>query len=276
MIQSVGNRMTREAARQANLARQIDQTQVQISTGNRLGAASDDPAAAAKVARIDREQASMTVWQSNASGAAARVAQADTVLGTATSLVAQAREILLAAANDTSSAADRQTAATAIEAIAAEIAGLSATRAPNDDPLFATGGAAVVRFGADASFAPVPARGAVFEIGGTPITVLLTNAAAAARQGGSTAIGPALSDLDAAVGHLADQRGVLGLAGARLDRLTDQLKDGEISLAGDRSALADTDLAQAIAQLNAQQLTLEAAQGAFARINRQTLFDYLR
>jgi flagellar hook-associated protein 3 FlgL len=39
--------------------------------------------------------------------------------------------------------------------------------------------------------------------------------------------------------------------------------------------LEDTDLTAAIARLNAQQLTLDAAQAAFARINRRSLFDLL-
>jgi flagellar hook-associated protein 3 FlgL len=39
--------------------------------------------------------------------------------------------------------------------------------------------------------------------------------------------------------------------------------------------LEDTDLTQAIATLNAQTLTLDAAQAAFARINRRTLMDIL-
>ena len=37
----------------------------------------------------------------------------------------------------------------------------------------------------------------------------------------------------------------------------------------------DTNLEEAIAQLHAQDLTLQAAQAAFAKINRQTLFDIL-
>jgi flagellar hook-associated protein 3 FlgL len=39
--------------------------------------------------------------------------------------------------------------------------------------------------------------------------------------------------------------------------------------------LEDTDLSAAIAKLNSQTITLEAAQAAFARINRRTLMDIL-
>ena len=39
--------------------------------------------------------------------------------------------------------------------------------------------------------------------------------------------------------------------------------------------IEDTDIVSATAKLNAQTITLEAAQAAFARINRRSLFDIL-
>jgi flagellar hook-associated protein 3 FlgL len=48
-----------------------------------------------------------------------------------------------------------------------------------------------------------------------------------------------------------------------------------ISLSEERSGLEDTDLSSAIADLNGMTMTLEAAQAAFARINRRTLMDFL-
>ena len=49
----------------------------------------------------------------------------------------------------------------------------------------------------------------------------------------------------------------------------------DIDLAAERTNLEATDISEAVAQLNAQTLTLEAAQAAFARINRRTLLDLL-
>ena len=42
-----------------------------------------------------------------------------------------------------------------------------------------------------------------------------------------------------------------------------------------RADLESTNLSQVIANVSAQLLQLEAAQSAFARINRQTLFDLI-
>src|SRR3546814_3026064 len=89
------------------------------------------------------------------------------------------------------------------------------------------------------------------------------------------AIGAALDTLAGAIGHVADRNATLGLSAGRLERIGDGLASRDITLADERSSVEDTDLSVAIAQLNATNLTLEAAQAAFARINRQTLFDIL-
>src|SRR3546814_5319355 len=65
MINAVGNRMTREIARQQKLAEQLERTQIQISGGKKLLRMSDDPVAARRIATIGTKQASMTAWSSN-------------------------------------------------------------------------------------------------------------------------------------------------------------------------------------------------------------------
>src|SRR3546814_13757989 len=69
MINAVGNRMTREIARQQKLAEQLERTQIQISGGKKLLRMSDDPVAARRIATIGTTQASMTAWSSNINAA---------------------------------------------------------------------------------------------------------------------------------------------------------------------------------------------------------------
>src|SRR3546814_9085005 len=80
MINAVGNRMTREIARQQKLAEQLERTQIQISGGKKLLRMSDDPVAARRIATIGTKQASMTAWSSNVNAASALVSQADGVM----------------------------------------------------------------------------------------------------------------------------------------------------------------------------------------------------
>ena len=169
MINAVGNKMTREIARQGKLAEALERTQIQISTGKRLQRMSDDPVAARRIQTIGTTQASMASWQANIKSAEAQVAQAGGVLGSTSDLLARARELTLSAANDTMSPADRATVAAEINAIADEIDGLAATRDSNGEPLFAAGSARVVRFDSDVSFAPVQSAAAAFVVGGNGI-----------------------------------------------------------------------------------------------------------
>lgn len=275
MINAVGNRMTREIARQSKLADALERTQIQISTGKRLQRMSDDPVAARRIATIGTTQASMTTWQANIKTAQAQVAQASGVLSSTSDLLARANELALSAANGTMNPADRATIAAELNAIADEIDGLAATRDSNGEPLFSTGVARVVRFDSDVSFAPVQSAASAFVVGGNALTTSLRDAATAVAASDATGIGTALTGITAAVAHVADQNASLGLSGGRLERISDGLSARGIEVADERKSIEDTDLETAIALLNAQDLTLGAAQAAFAKINRQTLFDLL-
>lgn len=276
MINAVGNRMTREIARQQKLADQLETTLAQISSGKRLQRMSDDPVAARRIATIGTTQASMAAWNGNITTANALVAQADGVMKSVNNLMARARELTVAAANDSTNPADRAAIASELGAIADEIDSLAATRDANGEPLFAGGPARVMRFDSNISFAPVPAAADVFVVGGNGISVGIRDAAAAVAAGDKPAMGAALTGLSTAIAHLADRQADIGLAGGRLERIGETLAARDITLKDERSEVEDTDLSVAIAQLNAQDLTLGAAQAAFAKINRQTLFDLLR
>jgi flagellar hook-associated protein 3 FlgL len=275
MINAVGNRMTREIGRQQKLAEQLERTQIQISSGKRLQRMSDDAVSARRISTIGTMQASMTSWAANINSAQAQVSQADTVLRSVGSLLTRAQELTLSATSDTVNPADRATIAAELSAIADELDGLAATRDSNGEPLFAAGTARVIRFDSDVSFAPVPSAADVFVMGGNALSTGLRDAASAVASGDAAAMGASITALTASVGHVADQNAALGLSGGRLERIGDALKVRGIAIADERSAIEDTDLSVAIAQLNAQDLTLSAAQAAFAKINRQTLFDIL-
>lgn len=275
MINATGNRMTREIARQSRLAQEAAQTQIQVSTGKRLQRASDDPVASARISALRTSQANAVAWGANLNIARSLTAQADNVLKTASDLLGRAKELTLSAANGTLAAADRASISLELSAIADELDGLGATESSLGEPLFATGSARLMRFDGDALFAPVPARGALFDSGGQSTAQHVRDAASAIGAGNSAATATSLSSLDGAIAQMATGQAQIGLNAARLDRLAEIHAERSITIAAERSSLEDTDLTTAIAQLNAQTITLEAAQAAFARINRRTLFDIL-
>ena len=275
MINAVGNRMTREIARQQKLAEQLERTQIQISGGKKLLRMSDDPVAARRIATIGTTQASMAAWSANVNSASALVSQADGVMKSVSDLMSRARELTIAATSDTANPADRSTIAAELGTIADELDALAATRDSNGEPVFAAGAARVMRFDSDVTFAPVPSAADVFVVGGNSLSTGIRDAAAAVAANDEAGMNASLGALANAISHVADEHAKIGLSGGRLDRIGDSLAVRGITLKDERSVVEDTDLSVAIAQLNAQELTLSAAQAAFAKINRQTLFDIL-
>jgi flagellar hook-associated protein 3 FlgL len=275
MINATGNRMTREIARQSQLAQDIAQTQIQVSTGKRLQRASDDPVASAIISALRTTQANAVAWAGNVNVARTLTAQADGVLKTGSDLLGRTKELTLSASNGTLAAADRAAVSLELSAIADQLDGLGATESSLGEPLFATGSARLMRFDSDALFAPVPARAALFDSGGQSAAQHVRDAASAIGAGNSAAIATSLTALDGAIDQLATAQAQIGINAARLDRLAEVHAERGITIAAEKSSLEDTDLPTAIARLNAQSITLEAAQAAFARINRRTLFNIL-
>lgn len=275
MINATGNSMSREIQRQSRLASELAETQVQISSGKRIQRASDDPVASARVAGISTSQANNASWARNVTLGTALAEQADSVLGTVSDLLTRGQELALAAANPSANAADRATITIEIAALADEIDALAASSSVLGQPLFASGSPLEMRFGVESQFAPVGSRTSTFETGGISAAQHLRNANAAILSGNAAQMDAARTNVAASVDHIADARAQVGIAAARLDRLRESQANQDITLSAERSTLEDTDLTTAIAKLNAQTITLEAAQAAFARINRRTLFDIL-
>lgn len=275
MINAVGNRMMIEIGRQKSLARSISDTQVTISTGKKIQRASDDPVAAARVATIGRSQANSKAWSANLDTGLSLNSQADTAVSGMADRVAQARELVLAGANGTLTQADRDTLAAQLDGIAEELDGLIGRRSANGELLFSPGTALSVRYDASTIFAPVPSRTEVFDVGGVSLSQMVRDAAAALRAGSPAAIGASITTLDTGVTKTADVLGDIGQRGRRLQSLLEASRVQDIDLAAERTDLESTDISEAVARLNAQTLTLDAAQAAFARINRRTLLDLL-
>jgi flagellar hook-associated protein 3 FlgL len=275
MINATGNRMTQEIARQSRLAASITEKQVQVSTGKRLQRASDDPLATSRLANLKRAQANDTARASNINLGITLTGQADVQMRTMSDLLARTKELTIAGANASLSPADRTSIAAEINVMADEIDAMALVKSPTGQRLFSTGGSLAIRFDDDAIFAPVPTRAEVFETGGVAISQIMRDAASAISANDTAQINAGLTSVEGAINHAADTAAKIGLNAARLDRLQESRAFRAISVSEERSKLEDTDLSSAIAELNGMTLTLEAAQAAFARINRRTLMDFL-
>jgi flagellar hook-associated protein 3 FlgL len=275
MINATGNRLDLEIRRQSALAQAMEKSQIQISTGKRIQKASDDPNAAARVSTIGRAQANDEVWASNLDLGLSQSSQADSVVKNLSDILVRANELVLGAAGGTASVADRQTIALELTSIADQIDSFAASKNSLGDPLFSATSAPRFRFSETDAFAPVPAAADVFSSGGIALSQIIRDAATAVSSGSSASINTAISNTGSAVDHTADVAAEIGLRGARMERMREVIATHKIDFAAERSGLEDADLSEVIATLNSQTLTLEAAQAAFARINRRSLMDIL-
>jgi flagellar hook-associated protein 3 FlgL len=271
MIAATGNAMTYEIARQQRLASELAKTQTQISTTKRIGMPSDDVAGATRVSRLIRDTADTSVWTKNINLAQSLASQADTALQSMSDITVRARETMVSATNGTLTAADRKTQALALRAMAADIRSLRATQSSLGQPLFATNDAIAIPIGAGEAVKPVTTAAEAF---GT-LDARLEAAAAAVESGDPAAMAAALDDMKSAVDQASDTVAAHGLRAASIDKALDRTETRQIDTKAEQSSLEDTDIVSATAKLNAQTITLEAAQAAFARINRRTLFDIL-
>lgn len=275
MINATGNQLTMEIRRQGSLADAISRSQINISTGKKIQMASDDPVAAARVATIERAQANDETWQSNLNLGLSLANQADDVLSTLNDRLVRVQELMIAGANGTLSDDDRTTYAVEIAGIADEIDSYMGTKSSLGEPLFAAANEREMRFNESAVFAPVPSRDDVFGTGANILGQIVRDAANAIATGNDATLSSSLDAVQDTIGRVADRSADIGVRASRMDSLRETMEARAIDYAAERSGLEDTNLAEAIARLNAETITLEAAQAAFVRINQRTLFDIL-
>lgn len=279
MINGTRFRLDQEISRQARLAQEIARGQTEIATGKRILAPSDDPIGSARVAEIGRAQADEATWLRNVETGAALASRADTVLAAVASNMDRAKELMLSAANGTLSAANRQVIATELRSIGEELAALRGTLDPRGEPLFRVGAELEIPVSAGLRIAPVAARAAIFD---TPVDLIAAvNAAAGAAieindAVRRTEIADSLNVLTASAAQVASARADQGIRAERLDAVRERLKTSELQLEEQRSGIEGADITAVIARLQGKQLSLQAAQAIFARVNQQSLFDLIR
>ncbi|RXR29862.1 flagellin [Sphingobium fluviale] len=280
MVAITSQAMADEIRRQQRLAQSIAADQAAVSSGKKITQPSQDPQAWVQISDIGRAQSQNSAWADNLSYAEARSEKAETNLREMNTQFSRARELLVRASTSTLDAAGK----------AAVLAELSAIRTSVHDMLNEKDYQGVpVYDDTTATMVPV-SRGLTLEAVGTRqsiesgITVnsvartlddILVEAYDAVNLGTQTALNNSLVSLEAGLNHVILQQSVQGIRSDRLETAKEQNTSIQLDLRERRSGLEDTDLTVTLARIQAQLLSLEAAQAAFARINRQSLFDLI-
>lgn len=284
MIGATRYRVTAEINRQSKLASDIARAQQDISSEVRLQVPSDDPTASARVADIRRKQANESAWSANVNTASAVATTSDSTLTLVSTGLDRARELVIAGSSAGASASDRASYATELRGIVGDLAGYSNQTDSRGLPIFPDSTPIAIPIGnglsVPATVSKADAFGNVTTDSGTTDLASILNAAASAMElpdtdARNTALTGSLKDVAAATSHVADVRATQGRNAAQFDTARDRLADSAVTLQDERGSLEGTDITATVAKLQSKLTTLEAAQAAFARISKQTLFDVL-
>jgi flagellar hook-associated protein 3 FlgL len=293
---------TRNAIASIAAAREkMDAAQVQLSSGKRFQAASEDPVAAMGVMQNDAQLRALDQYQRNVGTAAQRATLEEGALDQLTTLLTRAREIAVSQATDTASATTRQAAGAEVNQLLAQAVQLANTKSGNDY-LFGGNTPGTAPFTVDTStpaysFAtaiPAPSGPRRIEIGagqtiiaghdgtqvfgsagGGPLKAL-QDLAAALQIGTTSAVAATMGSL---VTEMSNTQNLIGETGARADQL--QITESNLAalknqLTAFNSDLQDVDMEAVITELTGRQTAYQAALAATSRMTSLSLTDYLR
>ena len=264
-----------EILRQQNMAREIATEQAKISTGFKLNQSSDNPQDWVQISLVGRQQSINGAWQSNLQFADSRAAQATTNLNEINNLMTHVTELLVSSASTGPGSPGREAVAKELEGIRATINDLVNQTDYQGQPVFDETNTVNIPVSAGLAIEAVPTRQSVSEnvIGTRSLDDILAAAIDAIRSGDETARGAALDDSHKALDHVIVAQSLQGVRSQRIENIGRRLEDTGLALAERRSTLEDTDLTEVVTKLQNKLMTLEAAQIAFSRISKQSLFD---
>lgn len=288
-----GTMVANQVARLQTRLERYERSQSQLGTGKHLLRPSDDPSAANRGLLLRASQRARLQEERNAADASTRLDLADSKLQGAMTRLQRARELMVASG---SSASDQNHRARALEIaeIRDEIEAL-ANAEHGGQPLF--GGTAAGRpvDGAggwtyegnageitrrvgenDVVTVNVTAADAFGFTGGRDVFSLLDDVEAAMAAGDEAAVSGYLDDVDAAMGDVGDALGRIGAATNRVDAAMQRNTDTQLAIRTELSETEDVDVAEAVMELQTQEVAYQATLSALSRVLQPSLVDFLR
>lgn len=258
--------------------RNMNTAMERLSTGKRINSAKDDAAGLAISSRMTSQIRGLEVGVRNAGDAISMISVADGALVEVGNMLQRMRELALQAGNGTMTTADRsylnseyQNLITEIERIASNTQwnGMNVLNQATDASstfayqVGANGGQTIeVNFGRidntnGSAFTP-------FDTGNSAVSIAFTNASAATDSSG------VLTNIDAAITELNEQRATFGAAMNQLTYAIDNLSNVKVNSEAARSRIEDTDYAAETSELARTQIIHQAGVAMLAQANQVT------
>jgi flagellar hook-associated protein 3 FlgL len=285
-------------------------SQNQMATGKQIVRPSDEPNRVATIARLNSLQARHDNYMSNMDLVKARFGTEEGAVSSAVQVMYRVKELTVQASNDTISASDRQAIATELQGLREQVLSLANTRDTSGNHLFAGSRVGEPPFEAPASD---PQASPVYQGDKTRMEVMIgdqrslpinrpgsevfgrvlrTDGAglvegvgffqafddliAGVRESKLTEVQRGNGDVDQMLEGLTLAQADIGTDQAILEQQTASTEDTLTTLRLTLSDVQDLDYAKAIALMNKQMLSLEAAQSSFVKVSQLSLFQYLR
>jgi len=273
--------------------RQVDEAQRRATTGLRVEAASDDPAASTSIMASASSLRAIEQYKRNINSAGARLDNEETVLTSLTQILERAKQLGLAEGNGTASVQTRLVAKAEIDQLLQQAIALGNTR-HEGEYLFGGDQSGTLPFTTTtapfAAVAPTGTRRAEISSGLSVRSnhngsdVFLTSGVLQSLSDLSTALGAnatagittSLTALDAAHLNVQVLTGEVGAASSQLEVATANLDALDTSLRAFKSNLQDADLEKAVSELVARQTAYQSAMLATSRVMGLNLAEYMR
>lgn len=279
---------------------ELAQTQLQVSTGERITKPSDDPVASVRILGLEREINLAEQYLSNADTAENKLTVSEGVLDSAVDIIQRIRDLAVRGLNDVNDES-RDAIADEIRQLNQSLIGLANSTDANGEYLFSgyqsdmqsfdettyayngDNGQRNIRVGSGYLVEISEPGDQIFvntNLDGATQSVFQTiDDFATALETGTVGTGPNdgdfLSNLDTSLDSVFTARTNIGTRLNTVDNQRAVNDAGAASMQTHLSQLKDLDYAEAITQLTTQSVGLQAAQQAYVKVQGLSLFNYI-
>lgn len=280
---------------------QLNQTQLQLSSGKKSLTPSEDPVSAVRILDFKQRIEQTEQYQRNIDSAKQRLNLEETTLQTVNGVIFSIRDLVVQGLNGINSPSERLAIANELERMNEQLIGLANSRNVNGEYLFAglaslevpfqeTGAGTppyydylgdnnrrLIKIGDSRLISDGDDGASVFgpsTPGGTDNLLDIVRKISDEFKANNTG-GIALDDLDSATNRIASIQSSIGIRLNALDRQENYNEDTILNMKTVLSETEDLDYAEAISRFNLQTISLQAAQQTFTTVQRLSLFNYL-
>lgn len=269
----------------------LNQLYVKSSTGVEVAKASDNPSAVGSIVSCRSDLVKGERYVENCKNVQDNLSTSEIYINSVEELMARAKEIAVAGANDSLSDSDKATLADEVSQLQEELLDLANTQvdgkylfAGYNDQTQPFSGSPVVYNGTDdhQMIEINPGSTVAKNITGeelfmSPVNLFATleDLNAALTSGDASTISAQLTPLEAAADQVRAQQSSLGNISARMDDMISMHENALLQVESTLSRHQDADLAEVLSEIAKMELSLEATMQVTARVSSLSLMDYL-